>query len=88
LLCQSLHISPTTFDAILAKISDNEVFVNNSNNAQMPLDKQLMITLFCFGHDGNASSLQAVANWAGVGKGTVVHLCLSISCMNQTRLTI
>ena len=24
-----------------------------------------------FGHDGNASSLQKVANWAGVGKGTV-----------------
>lgn len=36
---QSLRVSPTTFDAILAKISDDEVFVNNSNNAQMPLDE-------------------------------------------------
>lgn len=67
-----LCVSPATFDTIIAKISDDEVFTNNSNNAQMPLDEQLAITLFRFGHDGNAASLQAVANWAGVGKGTVV----------------
>ena len=37
----------------------------------MPVKEQLTITLYRFGHDGNAASLQAVANWARVGKGTV-----------------
>jgi hypothetical protein len=37
----------------------------------MPIESQLAIALYCFGHNGNAASLQSVANWAGVGKGTV-----------------
>ena len=37
----------------------------------MPLEEQIAITLYRFGHDGNASGLQAIGNWAGVGKGTV-----------------
>jgi len=27
--------------------------------------------LYRFGHNGNAASLQSIANWAGTGKGTV-----------------
>lgn len=50
------------------------MFYNNSNNAQLPVETQLAIALYHFGHDGNAASLQDVANWAGVGKGTVL-LC-------------
>ena len=46
-------------------------FTNNSHNAQMPIEDQIAITLFRFGHSGNAAGLQKVANWAGVGKGTV-----------------
>ena len=37
----------------------------------MPVESQLAITLYRFGHNGNAASLQSVANWAGIGKGTV-----------------
>jgi hypothetical protein len=37
----------------------------------MPVESQLAIALFRFGHSGNAAGLQKVANWAGVGKGTV-----------------
>jgi hypothetical protein len=40
----------------------------------MPVEDQLAIALYRFGHNGNAASLQSVANWAGVGKGTVT-LC-------------
>jgi hypothetical protein len=47
------------------------VFSNKSPNGQLPIDEQLAIALYRFGHDGNAASLQHVANWAGVGKGTV-----------------
>jgi hypothetical protein len=71
---QELRVSPATFDKILAKIADNPVFFNNSNNPQLAVEDQLAIVLYRFGHDGNAASLQSVANWAGVGKGTVT-LC-------------
>jgi hypothetical protein len=68
---QQLRINPTTFDALVAFIHDDPVFMNNSNNPQMPVEEQLAITLFRFGRDGNGSGLQDVANWAGVAKGTV-----------------
>jgi hypothetical protein len=58
----------------LSKISDDPIFFNNSNNPQMPVEDQLAIALYRFGHEGNAASLQSVANWAGVGKGTIT-LC-------------
>jgi hypothetical protein len=77
---QELRVSPQTFDKILAKIKTDPVFTNNSQNAQLPVEHQLAIVLFCFGHDGNAASLQKVANWAGVGKGTVLlatHRCMT-----------
>ncbi|KAF7368106.1 DDE Tnp4 domain-containing protein [Mycena sanguinolenta] len=68
---QELRVSPRTFDRLVAKLSEDPVFANNSNNAQMPVEDQLAITLFRFGHSGNAAGLQKVANWAGVGKGTI-----------------
>lgn len=44
----------------------------------MPVEEQLAITLYRFGHDGNAASLQCVANWAGVSKGTVGVVTLRV----------
>ncbi|KIJ34417.1 hypothetical protein M422DRAFT_263560 [Sphaerobolus stellatus SS14] len=38
----------------------------------MPIEHQVAITLFRFGHYGNAAAIQKVALWAGVGVGTVV----------------
>jgi hypothetical protein len=67
----ALHLSPNSFDWIVEQISDDPVFSNNSPNGQLPIDEQLAIALYRFGHDGNAASLQHIANWAGVGKGTV-----------------
>ncbi|KAF8174191.1 hypothetical protein K438DRAFT_1506298, partial [Mycena galopus ATCC 62051] len=52
-------------------LADDPVFTNGSNNAQMPVEDQLAIVLFRFGHSGNAAGLQKVANWAGVGKWTI-----------------
>jgi hypothetical protein len=48
----------------------------------MPIEEQLAITLYCFGHDGNAAGLQATANWAGVAKGTVTL----VACRVMTAL--
>ena len=69
---QHLRIDPITFDNILTEISTDPVFTNQSRHPQMAVDRQLAITLFRFGHYGNAASLQRVADWAGVGKGTVL----------------
>jgi hypothetical protein len=71
---QDLHVSPLTFNKLLARISGDPVFFNHTNNPQLAVEDQLAITLYCFGHNGNAASLQDVANWAGVGKVTVT-LC-------------
>jgi hypothetical protein len=68
---QALRVSPATFDAIVAKISPDPVFCNHSDQPQISVEQQLAVTLYRFGHDGNAASLQSVANWAGIGKGTV-----------------
>ncbi|KAJ7099756.1 hypothetical protein C8R44DRAFT_552807, partial [Mycena epipterygia] len=71
LFCQELRISPFTFDQLVDKLSGDPIFANNSNSGQMPVEDQLAIALFRFGHSGNAAGLQKVANWAGVGKGTI-----------------
>jgi hypothetical protein len=68
---QEVRMSPFTFDHLVKRIGDDPVFANSSSNAQMPVEDQLAITLFRFGHSGNAAGLQKVANWAGVGKGTI-----------------
>ena len=67
-----LCIDPTCFDDLVNVICDDEVFHNNSNNSQMPVDEQLAIALYRFGHYGNAASTMKVALWAGVGFGTVL----------------
>lgn len=66
-----LRITPTCFDALVLAIQDDEVFQNNSNNTQMPVEEQVAIALYRFGHYGNAASTMKVALWAGVGFGTV-----------------
>lgn len=68
---QEVRMSPFTFDHLVIRISNDPVFANSSSNAQMPVEDQLAITLFRFGHSGNAAGLQKVANWAGNGKGTI-----------------
>jgi hypothetical protein len=62
---QELRVSPFTFDRLADRLAQDPVFANDSNNAQMPIEDQLAIVLFRFGHSGNASSIQKVANWAG-----------------------
>jgi len=69
---KELRVYPSTFDRLLEKIKDDPVFTNNSQNDQMPIEEQLAILLYRFGHYGNAASLDSVAKWSGKGKGTVL----------------
>lgn len=39
---------------------------------QFPIEVQLAVALFRFGHNGNAASVSAVAQWAGLSEGVVV----------------
>ncbi|KAF7291261.1 DDE Tnp4 domain-containing protein [Mycena indigotica] len=62
----NLRVSPETFDEILKRIQDHHVFVSEGPHDQFPIDKQLVIALFWFGHFGNAASVESVGQWAGV----------------------
>ena len=50
--CKILRITPHTIDKLCKKIQHDPIFFNNSNNAQIPVEEQLAITLYCFGHNG------------------------------------
>jgi hypothetical protein len=65
-----LRVTPYTFDKLHEKIENDPIFFNNSNNPQIPVEEQLAITLYRFGHDGNAASQASVGRWAGAGKGS------------------
>jgi hypothetical protein len=69
----------------VAILTEDTIFHNNSNNPQMPVDRQLAIALFRFGHYGNAASTWKVALQFGVGFGTaalvtsrVIKACCSV----------
>jgi hypothetical protein len=44
----------------------------------MPIDEQVLITLYRFGHYGNAASTMKVAHWAGVSYGTVRNITIRV----------
>ena len=66
-----LRVWPDTFDSLVGTIQDDEVFHNHSHNNQFPVEQQLAVALYRFGHFGNAVSIQEVSLWAGWGYGTV-----------------
>jgi len=66
-----LWVTPQCFDLLVSALQDDPVFHNESNFPQMPVEEQVAIALYRFGHFGNAVSNMKVALWAGVGYGTV-----------------
>ena len=66
-----LRMTPKCFDKLVETLTPHPAFRNESNNPQMPVEQQLAIALYRFGHYGNAASTMKVALWAGVGYGTV-----------------
>ena len=70
---KKLRVSPHVFDRLVELIEDHEIFHNNSNIPQHPVHIQLAIFLVRVGHYGNASAPEFVAQWAGVGVGTVIN---------------
>ncbi|KAI5777311.1 hypothetical protein EDC01DRAFT_624108, partial [Geopyxis carbonaria] len=70
---RNLRVSSSTFDILLAKVGSNPVFNDdNSRRKQLPVNMQLAIALYRFGHNGSASTVEHVAQWSGVSAGMVV----------------
>jgi hypothetical protein len=69
---RNLRVSPETFDSLVDHIEHDPIFHSNSFNQQLPVTAQLAIVLYRFGHFGNASSVEQVAQWAGCSAGCVV----------------
>ena len=70
---RNLRVHPITFDAICSNLQ-HPIFTNRSTCNQLPLQYQVAIALYRFGHEGNGVSCEAVAQWAGVSVGTVVNV--------------
>lgn len=51
-----VRMEPDCFDALVEAIRDDPVFQNDSRADQMPVEEQLAIALYRFGHYGNAAS--------------------------------
>ena len=66
-----LRMTPGCFDKLVEVLGVHPAFHNRSSNIQMPVEKQVAIALYRFGHYGNAASTIKVALWAGVGYGTI-----------------
>ncbi|KAJ8092390.1 hypothetical protein PM082_023845 [Marasmius tenuissimus] len=81
-----VHMTPHSFDRLLDLISSHYVFTNNSSIPQMPVEVQLAIALYCFGHYGNAASAMKVALWAGVRVGTVKLVTdqVMLACLDKS----
>lgn len=70
---KKLRVTPAVFDRLVELIQDHDIFHNNSNVPQLPVNTQLAIFLVRVGHYGNASSPEDVAQFAGVSVGTVIN---------------
>ncbi|KAF7318621.1 DDE Tnp4 domain-containing protein [Mycena chlorophos] len=80
---RNLRVTPTTFDALLARIQDHAIFIGGEGSAsQTSVEHQLAIALFRLGHFGNAASVESVAQWAGNCGG---HSCERDSTRHDCR---
>lgn len=68
-----LRCSPRSFNILHEMIKDHEVFHNNSNNPQTPVEIQLAVTLFRLGRYGNGASVGDIACNTGISEGSVVN---------------
>lgn len=59
------------FEQLVDKIKDHSVFHNNSSRKQADVYIQLALTLKRFGHDGTGNSVNQLAAYFGISKGSV-----------------
>lgn len=64
-------MDPDTFDALVERLEIQEVFQNQSNYSQVPVARQVFIALKRLGAYRNGMAISGIADWAGVGFGTL-----------------
>ena len=67
----AFRMEPVTYFLLIDRLKDELVFHNDSNNVQMPINLQIFIAFKRFRTYGNGSLVHKIANWAGIGHGTV-----------------
>ncbi|KAF9585736.1 hypothetical protein BGW38_000998 [Lunasporangiospora selenospora] len=68
-----MRISRSVFDSIVSSVlSQQHVFHNKSNNGQVPVDKQVAVTLWRMGHQGIEAGVGNVGTLFGLSEGTVM----------------
>ncbi|EDR09213.1 uncharacterized protein LACBIDRAFT_326628 [Laccaria bicolor S238N-H82] len=60
-----LCVTPLVFLTILDLIEDHDIFKNDTNLGQTPVEQQLAVTLFRMGRYGNGASVKDIAHAAG-----------------------
>ena len=70
---RKLRVDPEVFANLVQKIENHPIFINNSNNPQLPVPVQLAVFLNGVGHYGNGAATDDIAEWAGVSVGTVYN---------------
>ena len=75
---RNLRIGPTTFDILCSQLLQHSVFTNRSYRNQLPIEFQVAIALYRFGHEGNGVSCESVAQWAGLSVGGVLKVTLRV----------
>lgn len=62
------RMNPSTFNALMQYLEPQEVFHNSSSNEQqqMPIDRQILLTLLRMGCYGNGASLDKIALLQGL----------------------
>ncbi|KAL0569843.1 hypothetical protein V5O48_012120 [Marasmius crinis-equi] len=65
---EDLCVSPSTFWRLHARIQDDPIFTNQSQNDQMPVSHQLAILLYRLRHYRNSASLKKAVNWSSYAK--------------------
>ncbi|KAG0637343.1 hypothetical protein HOY80DRAFT_865484, partial [Tuber brumale] len=68
---QQAHMLPLAFDTLLEILRPISCFNTKSTTLQLQIEKQLLVTLKRLGNYGNGASLSNLAQWAGIGEGTV-----------------
>ncbi|KAG0642213.1 hypothetical protein HOY80DRAFT_862560, partial [Tuber brumale] len=68
---QQARMSPISFTSLVSILRPMPCFNTHSHIPQIPLEKQLLITLKRLGSYRNSASLANLAQWGGVGEGTV-----------------
>ena len=74
LFWHKLRVPYEVFVKIAKLLQDHPIFHNNFNNPQLLILDSASNLFQCYGHYGNAATLQNMAKWADVSVGTV-HNC-------------